>query len=264
MRSCLGSSPRMRGTPQNAVCVPCGFRIIPAHAGNSGVSEIGSPDLADHPRACGELFMAVTLGATAVGSSPRMRGTPHVRTRRGGERRIIPAHAGNSVATNTSVRLDPDHPRACGELDPASTATSTCRGSSPRMRGTRDDQRPGPAGYRIIPAHAGNSWLASFDRAMSSDHPRACWELNGRGATTGEPRGSSPRMRGTPVMYLVRPGAARIIPAHAGNSSPRSVPLSLTSDHPRACGELGYKYSLGVLVHGSSPRMRGTHPHSSR
>ena len=51
----IGSSPRMRGTPDSLNNSLNGVRIIPAHAGNTK----------DMPLHCDEL----------IGSSPRMRGT---------------------------------------------------------------------------------------------------------------------------------------------------------------------------------------------
>ena len=50
-----GSSPRMRGTREKVTEVRRGYRIIPAHAGNSRKSDGGSQGIPDHPRACGEL-----------------------------------------------------------------------------------------------------------------------------------------------------------------------------------------------------------------
>ena len=50
----------------------------------------------------------------------------------------------------------------------------------------------------------------------------------------------------------------RIIPAHAGNSGSTSVSPTVTTDHPRACGELVAIAVTGVVFFGSSPRMRGT------
>ena len=66
-------------------------------------------------------------------------------------------------------------------------------------------------------------------------------------------------MRGTLGGSNERPGIARIIPAHAGNSvCPLHARLPGT-DHPRACGELGLWDPFDRDSFGSSPRMRGTH-----
>ena len=65
-------------------------------------------------------------------------------------------------------------------------------------------------------------------------------------------------MRGTPLVAQDEVDIARIIPAHAGNSCERPGVCSVTSDHPRACGELPVVKGRRVNRDGSSPRMRGT------
>ena len=46
-------------------------------------------------------------------------------------------------------------------------------------------------------------------------------------------------MRGTPCLDGSRSNSRRIIPAHAGNSTPTHPRPPDSPDHPRACGELG-------------------------
>ena len=74
----------------------------------------------------------------------------------------------------------------------------------------------------------------------------------------GTEDGSSPRMRGTPLLQHHEPFVVRIIPAHAGNSEVVSAVERLDADHPRACGELGSGSPGCTSASGSSPRMRGT------
>ena len=111
-----GSSPRMRGTPSVVGVASDGTRIIPAHAGNSLRSPGMRPHAPDHPRACGELPGIFLPRRSIHGSSPRMRGTPGGERVGGCVKRIIPAHAGNSVLWSEAYLVNPDHPRACGEL----------------------------------------------------------------------------------------------------------------------------------------------------
>ena len=56
---------------------------------------------------------------------------------------------------------------------------------------------------------------------------------------------------------------AGIIPACAGNTSPRPARTPTTRDHPRVCGEHGYLTTAEVAELGSSPRVRGTLPRSA-
>ena len=91
------------------------------------------------------------------------------------------------------------------------------------------------------------------------DHPRACGA--NLGATMAEimPYGSSPRVRGKPLVSDRCPPACRIIPARAGQTPatiPRRVPHP---DHPRACGANSVSPLKPSAVNGSSPRVRGKH-----
>ena len=106
------------------------------------------------------------------------------------------------------------------------------------MRGTPATNRPGGIGHRFIPAHAGNSLPCSISSVARPVHPRACGELAYKEAMTFFHGGSSPRMRGTPVIL------DRVV---------RTGPV-----HPRACGELKTTPSSSLPGDGSSPRMRGT------
>ena len=109
-----GSSPRMRGK------LPCWdgdvvrIRIIPAHAGQTGVSLDFHGNGADHPRACGANYPYPVRRSPACGSSPRMRGKRGTAVGEALTSRIIPAHAGQTVEFVIHVEPDADHPRACG------------------------------------------------------------------------------------------------------------------------------------------------------
>ena len=74
-----GSSPRLRGTRRRLHARGLGIGIIPALAGNTshGSGQANRPW--DHPRACGEHNRLLPRGRSAVGSSPRLRGTLRAR-----------------------------------------------------------------------------------------------------------------------------------------------------------------------------------------
>ena len=193
-----GSSPRMRGTPTYISDRITRIRFIPAHAGNTR-HQPRLPSLVPvHPRACGEHHNVLAQGRGAGGSSPRMRGTLLAQLIPNLVHRFIPAHAGNTGTSGSCRRATPVHPRACGEHQQQLQFHRDYRGSSPRMRGTRDRARDRDAGNRFIPAHAGNTASRKATGATSAVHPRACGEHAER--LGREPRGfgSSPRMRGTP------------------------------------------------------------------
>ena len=91
------------------------YGIIPAYAGNTEVTIKRFTPLRDHPRVCGEHDSTMIGIVKVVGSSPRMRGTPHVQLdiELGGG--IIPAYAGNTYKSLLFLPVPWDHPRVCGE-----------------------------------------------------------------------------------------------------------------------------------------------------
>ena len=107
-RTEIGSSPRVRGTPdQSCSIVVAEFRFIPARAGNSGslrlIERWGHQPV--HPRACGELLVQLrsycwfsTASAIIRRFIPARAGNSLLSPAIGGPRpsRFIPARAGNS------------------------------------------------------------------------------------------------------------------------------------------------------------------------
>ena len=186
-----------------------------------------------------------------------MRGKRRIVDTRHNRLRIIPAHAGQTKSKRVRAFSMPDHPRACGANSCDAASGRIVTGSSPRMRGKHGHLVRRNDRDRIIPAHAGQTARPRARRRPPPDHPRAC------GANcTVEPQyrfsfGSSPRMRGKPGFELDSEVTVRIIPAHAGQTSPAPRRGPRASDHPRACGaNVACIFALRS-PDGSSPRMRG-------
>ena len=234
----IGSSPRVRGTPERPAHHVRRARFIPACAGNSASATWRIGEDTVHPRVCGELPSPAPARGYQGGSSPRVRGT-HWRGRSAATpRRFIPACAGNSSRSALHFAGLAVHPRVCGELAARIAIQSWASGSSPRVRGTLGPPLAGPAPDRFIPACAGNSMRRSRSRSGRSVHPRVCGELGGVDLVADAEHGSSPRVRGTLV-----------------GDAQRCVRAAV---HPRVCGELVVaprRHASGV---GSSPRVRGT------
>ncbi len=131
-----GSSPRVRGTPNNINPIINDNRFIPAGAGNSFDVIFNKTAIAVHPRGCGELCNNARLACRAGGSSPRVRGTLITTRNIVVVARFIPAGAGNSYAYEGRKQCRPVHPRGCGELSCDSGICLFINGSSPRVRGT--------------------------------------------------------------------------------------------------------------------------------
>ena len=154
-------------------------------------------------------------------------------------RRIIPAHAGQTIVWVCRRYRNPDHPRACGANKGFGILDTLDEGSSPRMRGKQLSILFARKPARIIPAHAGQTFHGRRGSAQDPDHPRACGAnfviLN----VVHELRGSSPRMRGKRRRCRGCIVVFRIIPAHAGQTTWDRWNTSHTPDHPRACGANG-------------------------
>ena len=172
--------------------------IIPAYAGNTAVAMLPFAIYWDHPRVCGEHFIAHFAPSVDQGSSPRMRGTHEETFFNGDSTGIIPAYAGNTLRRRVDAGMRWDHPRVCGEHPYAFGDGDQFTGSSPRMRGTLGGFLFSVWFAGIIPAYAGNTikWVSSVHMAG----------------------GSSPRMRGTPIFLQHDILVAGIIPAYAGNT----------------------------------------------
>ena len=174
-----GSSPRMRGT--RAVCCDGDDRIgiIPAYAGNTRKAHPKPQTGRDHPRVCGEHARQRHGRACKTGSSPRMRGTRMWKSARTVRAGIIPAYAGNTRPCRPYPTWFWDHPRVCGEHADLREHDHIGRGSSPRMRGTREFDRLRDGCVGIIPAYAGNTLWTSVTPTLIEDHPRVCGEHTG-------------------------------------------------------------------------------------
>ena len=69
--------------------------------------------------------------------------------------------------------------------------------------------------------------------------------------------GTSPRVRGKPLVHVLTPACLRYIPARAGEAAmPRGTPRPRRV-HPRACGGSDESVRVRVKSQGTSPRVRG-------
>ncbi len=125
----------------------------------------------------------------------------------------------------------------CGERRCASVRAPPRYGSSPRVRGTLDDQRADTVDRRFIPACAGNAAASEVWISKLSVHPRVCGERELPERYVRREDGSSPRVRGTLVEQVGDLLAGRFIPACAGNAFFSNEFVSCITVHPRVCGE---------------------------
>ena len=166
-----------------------------------------------------------------------MRGKRYSKSQAKQERRITPAHAGKTTRSASRTLGGRDHPRACGENSQLFPSLRYGPGSPPRMRGKPVLGVSHNASLRITPAHAGKTSGICCPASKAEDHPRACGENEAWELIIGLPAGSPPRMRGKLKSFQIMQNHPGITPAHAGKTAQDFRALTMSWDHPRACGE---------------------------
>ena len=194
-------------------------------------------DALAHPRSRGENPYNLAHQPLETGSSPLTRGKPPIYGGGALPPRLIPAHAGKTFCARTPREQPPAHPRSRGENGDDELHVQVPGGSSPLTRGKRGITRLYRHEPRLIPAHAGKTCACRESRSAGRAHPRSRGENCARTRRGRWPWGSSPLTRGKLPGPRNRPAGRRLIPAHAGKTSPRAPPDSRHEAHPRSRGE---------------------------
>ena len=249
-----GSSPRVRGSRELVAYFLYGSGIIPAGAGLTWTAIRGAACAKDHPRGCGAHLCRTTRLSSAAGSSPRVRGSHPTTSQPSCFRGIIPAGAGLTQGWRYPGRWVWDHPRGCGAHRQNRPDSISCKGSSPRVRGSQVRLISLIEAHGIIPAGAGFTVGVVANRSYSWDHPRGCGAHSNFIDKIRLQRGSSPRVRGSPFRTYATNPRPGIIPAGAGLTTDRMA----RRDHPRGCGAHIQTRTIAMTPMGSSPRVRGS------
>ena len=154
-----GTSPRMRGKLAGNRGKCAYLRNIPAYAGKTVLSIPNRVYSWEHPRVCGENSCRRIRYSYHQGTSPRMRGKRKKIQTELTLGRNIPAYAGKTWSSRDSFDSDKEHPRVCGENFIISLIHCENFGTSPRMRGKRQNGRAIRSRFRNIPAYAGKTIL---------------------------------------------------------------------------------------------------------
>ena len=170
---------------------------------------------------------------------------------------ITPACAGKRTSPTYQGPVAKDHPRVCGEKAPITRLMTSAGGSPPRVRGKGTIRAESNAKRRITPACAGKSSSTVLDLPSIRDHPRVCGEKATVAPARAPDQGSPPRVRGKVTCSLMQRHKLRITPACAGKRSSKSGLTMWSKDHPRVCGEKGFKLQETAIRPGSPPRVRG-------
>ena len=213
--------------------------IIPARAGFTHDRRGEQRSRRDHPRSRGVYPLPFLRFWCRQGSSPLARGLRDPRGRHPRTRRIIPARAGFTSGTGSSITPSWDHPRSRGVYEDGVPTVVKGYGSSPLARGLlqASAEVAGPVG--IIPARAGFTHRPGSTGSCTEDHPRSREVYNRMAEPYYEDEGSSPLARGLRGVQQHRLSSGRIIPARAG-FTPGAGPAPITGrDHPRSRGVYG-------------------------
>ena len=213
-----GSSPLTRGKRSSKPNVLSPYRLIPAHAGKTASGSAQSSEWAAHPRSRGENQVIWGTTNDAVGSSPLTRGKQGLLGNRADGPRLIPAHAGKTIAMTVSRRPLPAHPRSRGENYTNKATINGQSGSSPLTRGKPARIRNLRGGERLIPAHAGKTRPSPLAALTAAAHPRSRGENAVFLAAGFFAVGSSPLTRGKHEESGRGGPEAGLIPAHAGKT----------------------------------------------
>ena len=171
------------------------------------------------------------------GSSPQVRGKLALYLAPLSDFRLIPAGAGKTRSAMAKCIADTAHPRRCGENANGGILVQSWDGSSPQVRGKRNELTETSNLARLIPAGAGKTKSPSGATAPTAAHPRRCGENSIAVLAFSSATGSSPQVRGKPYGGVPLWLAIRLIPAGAGKTAKHRPVRPIRSAHPRRCGE---------------------------
>ena len=215
-----GSSPLTRGKRAAPRLGMTGVGLIPAHAGKTTKGRIVRFMSRAHPRSRGENMLAYDPQISRPGSSPLTRGKQILDRQKRVDARLIPAHAGKTVAADSLTDPYGAHPRSRGENDGRLRSRRVAYGSSPLTRGKRSVLSSPIGRNRLIPAHAGKTQVVLVPGFKIPAHPRSRGENSALAISPGTNVGSSPLTRGKRGCELSHICILRLIPAHAGKTLP--------------------------------------------
>ena len=192
---------------------------------------------AAHPRRCGENFLIPAIAASAIGSSPQVRGKHRLDGLYSHSLRLIPAGAGKTAASLSTLPALPAHPRRCGENFYTARVALCELGSSPQVRGKLTGTSKRYPYQGSSPQVRGKREVERVYAVTGLAHPRRCGE-NLKDALNAVPHGgSSPQVRGKRVLAVLLVYTPRLIPAGAGKTWADTTAARVMTAHPRRCGE---------------------------
>ena len=191
------------------------------------------------------------------GLSPRVRGNLVPQGRECGQRRSIPACAGEPPPASAPPAGAGVYPRVCGGTPPCPLSAASPAGLSPRVRGNLGVARRRPRQLRSIPACAGEPPGQIHHSERHQVYPRVCGGTICGRRPTQTTQGLSPRVRGNPGNSRSVKICHRSIPACAGEPGLGCGSQCDAGVYPRVCGGTSSSPSSSLASAGLSPRVRG-------
>ena len=215
-----GLSPRVRGNrrqPGQGLVV---VRSIPACAGEPSRWLRSGALRWVYPRVCGGTHSRRPPSSARGGLSPRVRGNPEQGQRRHGEKRSIPACAGEPSFSSRYASACWVYPRVCGGTANRRPPPLLLSGLSPRVRGNQRESAVHLLCEGSIPACAGEPTPRPCPHPCTTVYPRVCGGTDLGDAAGQAGVGLSPRVRGNLGRSDLPFPAMRSIPACAGEPGP--------------------------------------------
>ena len=191
-----------------------------------------------------------------LGSSPRVRSGPWIRSAAGPTTGIISACAERTHAMVQSQFGWRDHLRVCGADLNAVAGGNADTGSSPRVRSGPTALHRQMADYGIISACAERTMSCPSWPPVVRDHLRVCGADLPTTGTGMDADGSSPRVRSGPGLWNPRGMPRGIISACAERTAAAPTGHPVAQDHLRVCGADVVLPIMRRNGDGSSPRVR--------
>ena len=231
-------SPRVRGNQAAKRGISGSNRSIPACAGEPHDSTLTAASAAVYPRVCGGTPITPPPTPAPRGLSPRVRGNPTAATTTAAWNGSIPACAGEPLPAGWVASRRGVYPRVCGGTHVPGGSVLWLMGLSPRVRGNQCGRSDESCGAGSIPACAGEPSGSSLARRgrVSWVYPRVCGGTVHRRRQHPNHTGLSPRVRGNHGFPRHQWGAARSIPACAGEPQRLNPGLVVFAVYPRVCG----------------------------
>ena len=178
-RRLWGLSPPTRGNRRQSARLSRRYRSIPAHAGEPASAYAKMVSREVYPRPRGGTLEGRAANVRSAGLSPPTRGNHAPPRRHVGQRRSIPAHAGEPRMMMSSAAISRVYPRPRGGTTDTKRRSRKRCGLSPPTRGNPAPAVRAVVQDRSIPAHAGEPRDSASATISGAVYPRP------RGGTAG-------------------------------------------------------------------------------